>query len=313
MYKFILFFISLTCISNLYSQDVDLFKTLDDENRKADSTRINYTSATFKTTRLINGHSVENVGQGILDFKISHRFSTLNRGLYELFGLDNASMRMGLDYGITDRLMIGIGRSTFQKQYDGFVKYKILRQSNGLKNMPVTVSLMGGMMIQTLRNLDPTIKINFNDRLYYVGQALIARKFNDNLSLQLMPTVVHYNRVPRATDPNNILAMGIGGRHKISKRISVNGEYYYVLPEHKLPNTFNSLSFGVDIETGGHVFQLHFTNSTGMTERTFISETTGQWRKGDIHFGFNIARVFHIGSKKNKKSNKEENNDSNGL
>jgi len=112
---------------------------------------------------------------------------------------------------------------------------------------------------------------------------------------------VHHNLVQGANDPNDIIALGFGGRQKISKRISINGEYYYVLPNYKLPRTYNSLSFGVDIETGGHVFQLHFTNSTGMTERTFISETDGQWGKGDIHFGFNIARVFTIGGKKRKR------------
>ena len=249
---------------------------------------------------------MENVGKGILDIKISHRFSTLNRGFYELFGLDNASMRMGGDYGITDRLMIGLGRSTFQKQYDGFFKYKLIRQSSGYRTMPVTVSAMGGIMLKTLKNVDPTLKTNFSDRLYYVGQVLIGRKFSENFSFQVMPTIVHHNLVQRANDPNDVFALGIGGRQKISKRISINGEYYYLLPEYKLPNTYNSLSFGIDIETGGHVFQLHFTNSTGMTERTFISETDGQWGEGDIHFGFNIARVFTIGGKKKKEKENVE-------
>jgi hypothetical protein len=299
-------FVSLIYISNLIAQDVDLFKKLDEESKKDDLKRTNYTIATFKTTRLINGHSVENVGRGILDVKISHRFSTINRGFYELFGLDNASMRMGVDYGITDRLMIGAGRSTFQKQYDAFFKYKLLRQSSGYKTMPVTVSAMGSIMLNTLKNSDPLINMHFSDRLYYAWQLLIGRKFNDDFSLQLMPTIVHHNLVSRASDPNDVFALGIGGRHKVSKRVSINGEYYFVLPQYKLPNTHNSLSFGVDIETGGHVFQLHFTNSTGMTERTFISETNGKWTNGDIHFGFNIARVFSIGSKRNKTNNIEQ-------
>lgn len=287
------------CIGKLMAQDVDLFKQMEEESKKEDKNRTNYTIATFKTTRVINGHSVENVGKGILDIKISHRFSTLNRGAYELFGLDNASMRMGADYGITNRLMIGGGRSTFQKQYDAFVKYKLLRQSSGARNMPVTASLVASVMLKTLKNADQSVKTHFSDRLFYAYQLLIGRKFNDNTSLQIMPTIVHHNIVPGANDPNDNIAIGIGGRQKISKRISINGEYYYVLPQYKLPGTYNSLSFGVDIETGGHVFQLHFTNSTGMTERTFISETDGRWSKGDIHFGFNIARVFVIG-KRNK-------------
>lgn len=279
------------------TQEVDLFKMMDEEGAKSDKKRIDYTTATFKTTRLINGHSVENVGKGILDFKISHRFGTLGKGPYEFFGLDNATMRMGFDYGITDKLMIGIGRSTFQKQYDAFFKYKLLRQSTGARNMPVTVGFMSSVMLKTLKNVD-TSKRHFSDKLYYAFQVLIGRKFNDKTSLQIMPTVVHHNLVPGATDPNDIYALGIGGRQKISKRVSINAEYYYVLPDYKLPGTYNSLAFGVDIETGGHVFQLHITNSTGMTERTFITETTGKWDKGDILFGFNISRVFTIGGKK---------------
>jgi hypothetical protein len=286
--------------TNLFGQDIDSLKIEIGENQTS------YTIATFKTTRVINGHSVETIGKGILDIKISHRFSTLNRGLYELFGLDNASMRMGGDYGITDRLMIGVGRSTFQKQYDGFVKYKLMRQSSGYRANPVTVSLMGGIMVKTLKSPDPAIKIKLNDNLYYTAQLLIARKFSDNFSLQLMPTMVHHNLVKGVNDPNDIFAIGIGARQKITKRTSINGEYYIVTGD-KLPNTYNSLSFGFDIETGGHVFQLHFTNSTGMTERTFISETDGRWGKGDIHFGFNIARVFVIGGKKKREKAEEAN------
>ncbi len=299
MKKNIVFILIATFItSGLLAQEVDLFKTLDEDAKKADSKKTDYAIATFKTTRLINGHSVENVGRGVLDLKVSHRFGTLNKGGYELFGLDNATMRIGLDYGITDRFMIGIGRSTFEKQYDGFFKYKLLRQSSGYNNMPVTVSLVGSMMLKTLKDSDPTIKRHFSDKLFYTYQLLVGRKFSPGTSIQIMPTVVHYNLVPKATNKNDILALGIGGRQKISKRISLNAEYYYVLPSTKLEGTYNSLALGVDIETGGHVFQLHFTNSTGMTERTFISETTGSWGKGDIHFGFNISRVFTIGKRK---------------
>ena len=294
------FFLLTTFIvaTSVCAQDIDSLKIEIDEKQT------DYTIATFKTTRVINGHSVETVGKRILDIKISHRFSTLNRGLYELFGLDNASMRMGGDYGVTDRLMIGVGRSTFQKQYDGFVKYKLMRQSAGYKTNPFTVTVMGGIMVKTLKSPDPTVKIKFNDNLYYTAQLLVGRKFSDNFSLQLMPTIVHHNLVQGVNDPNDIFAIGIGARQKITKRTSINGEYYIVAGD-KLPGTYNSLSFGFDIETGGHVFQLHFTNSTGMTERTFISETDGRWSKGDIHFGFNIARVFVIGGKKKREKTKE--------
>lgn len=281
------------------AQDVDLDKMLEEEQKKDVKNKVQFTVATFKTTRLINGHSIENTAPGILDLKIQHRFGQLNAGLYELFGLDNASMRWGFDYGIAPRLTVGFGRSTYQKQYDAFVKYKILRQSTGKVNMPVSLSFVGSAMIQTLKWADPNRENYFSSRLYYAYQLLVARKFSESTSLQLMPTLVHYNLVPLTSDPNDIIALGIGGRQKISKRVSINVEYYYQLPDYKLSNTTNSLSFGFDIETGGHVFQLHVTNSPGMTERTFISDNFGKWDKGDILFGFNISRVFSF--KKRKK------------
>ena len=276
----------------------DLMAQLEQEASAKDP--VNYTTAIFKTTRLINGHSIENVAKGVLDVKISHRFGTLNTGFYELFGLDNASMRMGVDYGITPYLMVGIGRSTFQKTYDGFFKLKLLRQSSGLKNMPVSLSLVSTMAVQTLRWADPDRENYFSSRLSYTHQLLVARKFSESLSLQLMPTFIHRNLAVRADEPNDLWALGIGGRQKLSKRVSVNVEYYYMLPGSKLDGTANSLSVGFDIETGGHVFQLHFTNSTAMTEKNFISETTGKWDRGDVLFGFNISRVFTIGKSKKK-------------
>ena len=289
--------------NNTAAQDTtNLFDLADKESKLTDSNRINYTSATFKTNRLINGHTVETTPKGILDLKIAHRFGAFSLGGYEAFGLDNATMRIGLDYGLTDRLMIGVGRSTFEKQYDGFFKYKLLRQSSGKRNIPVTVSFMSSIMLKTIRptDVDAVNKNYYSNKLYYAHQLLIARKFNEKTSLQLMPTMLHFNRVPSGSS-NDIFALGVGGRQKVSKRISVNAEYYYVLPDYKLPGTHNSLAVGVDIETGGHVFQLHFTNSMGMTERTFIAETTDQWSDGDIHFGFNISRVFNIGKKKKPK------------
>ena len=272
----------------------DLIKQLEKETGNQ-SQEINYTIATFKTTRLVNGHTVENVGKGVMDVKISHRFGTLNAGGYELFGLDNATMRMGLDFGLTSNLMMGIGRSTYKKTYDAFFKIKLLRQSTGRVNMPITLSYVPAFALQSLKWADPTRKNFYSSRLYYTHQLLIGRKFSENTSLQLMPTLVHHNLVALASDPNNIIAIGIGGRQKITKRSSFNFEYYYLLPGHKITGTTNSLSIGFDIVTGGHVFQLHFTNSHAMDEKGFISETTGKWQKGDILFGFNISRVFTIG------------------
>lgn len=268
----------------------DLMAMLDD---KEDS-KTGYTTSTFKTTRIANGHSIENVGKGILDFRINHRFGQINDGVKEFFGLDNATTRIGFDYGITDWLMVGIGRSTYLKDVDGFLKVKILHQKED-NSMPVSVSYMGAMSVQDVKLVEPPAGSDypFSNRVAYVNQLLIARKFANWLSLQLMPTHLHYNFVRYNDEPNDIFAVGLGGRLKLSNRISLTGEYYMVMGD-KMRDTRNSLTLGFDIETGGHVFQLMFTNSTGITERSVIGQTTGQWDKGNIHFGFNISRVFTI-------------------
>jgi hypothetical protein len=267
-----------------------------------DSTReINYTTATFKSTRVMNGHSIERMVPGQLDVRISHRFGTLNSGGYNFFGLDQSNIHLGLEYGIFKWLMIGVGRSEFEKTYDGFAKFSILRQSSGAKVMPVSVSAVTSIALKTLKFTDQTRTNYFTSRLAYVAQILVARKINEAFSVQLTPSYLHRNLVVTELDPNDIYALGAGARLKLSKRISLNGEYYYIAnPKTYLSQQiYNPLSLGFDIETGGHVFQLFFTNSLGMTEKQFIGATTGQWKKGDIHFGFNISRVFTL--KKNKK------------
>ncbi|MFZ1527364.1 MAG: DUF5777 family beta-barrel protein [Ferruginibacter sp.] len=298
--------LAMVCSSfSSFAQD-DLMKMLDEEEKQ--EKKKDFTTATFKTTRLVNGHSVENAAAGVLDFRISHRFGFVNQGAYQFFGLDQATMRMSLEYGLNDRLMVGLGRSTFQKQLDAFYKFKLLRQSTGGKrNSPVSVSVTSSIMNNGLKWTDTSRKNYFTSRLSFSHQLLIARKFNESLSLQIMPSYVHYNLSPSVKVPNDVFALGMGGRIKLSKRVSLNAEYYHVLPlsfvegeDYRLPGTKNSLAIGFDIETGGHVFQLHFTNSTGMTEKTFITETTGDFFKGDIHFGFNISRVFTIKDKRKK-------------
>jgi hypothetical protein len=259
-----------------------------------------YTTATFKTTRIINMHSVENAAAGVMDFRISHRFGFINTGAYDLFGLDQALMRIGLEYGITGRLMVGMGRSNVNKAYDSFLKYKILRQGSGKHNIPLSISYFASAVCNTVKWSDPNRDNYFSSRMQYTHQLLIARKFNNDLSLQLTPTLVHKNLVPTLQDKNDILAMGFGGRYKLTQRFSVNGEYIYVLPNQITSTFYNSLSLGVDIETGGHVFQLHLTNSTSMLEPGFITESVGQWKNGGIHFGFNVSRVFTVKDKREK-------------
>jgi len=271
----------------IQAQD-DLLSLLGDEETT------NYATASFKTNRVINLHSLENTAAGVFDFKISHRFGTLNQGAYDIFGLDQATIRLGGDFGITDQLMVGWGRSTYEKTYDGYVKYKFLRQSTGKRNMPISAAFLATAAIQTLKWQNPDRDNYFSSRLYYTFQLMLGRKFSDAFTLQLSPTLVHRNLVATKAEKNDVMALGIAGRIKLTKRIALNAEYIYVLPDQLAPQFKNALSIGFDIETGGHVFQLHFTNATGMMERGFIAETTGDWTDGGIHFGFNISRVFTV-------------------
>jgi len=256
-----------------------------------------YTSATFKSTRILNGHSNELTKEGQLDFRISHRFGTINSGAYEFFGLDQAHIHLSLEYGIKDWVMVGLGRGTFEKTIDGFAKFRLLRQSKGVKNMPVSVSFMSGVYVNGLRWSEPERENHFRHRLTFAQQFMIARKFTPGFSLQLTPSYLHRNFVETPQDPNDIFAIGAGTRLKLSRRISLNAEYFYLFkPDNSTLSTaiYNPLSLGIDIETGGHVFQIILTNSVGMRENAFLGHTTGRWLDGDIHIGFNISRMFQL-------------------
>jgi hypothetical protein len=284
----ILFLLIVTPVS---AQD-DLLKILNDNQVP----EINFTTATFKSTRIANGHSIEKMLPGQLDVRISHRFGTINSGPYDLFGIDQANMHFSLEYGILKWLMLGIGRGSYEKTYDGLAKFTLLRQSSGSRVMPVSVSYLSTVAISTLKWADTTRTNYFSSRMSYVQQILVARKINQRFSAQITPSYVHRNMVATELDPNDLFAVGAGGRMKLTKRISFNAEYYYLINSNSLMSQkiYDPLSFGFDIETGGHVFQLLVTNSLAMIEKGFIGETTGSWGHGDIHFGFNISRVFTL-------------------
>ena len=253
----------------------------------------NYAAYTFKSTRIINTHSIENVAAGVLDFRIMHRFGAINGGWYELWGLDQAGMRMSLDYGVTPWLTVGGGRTNVGKAYDGFLKIKILRQSSGSVERPVSVSLVSGGIASSLRWDQPERKNYFTSRLTYYHQLLIARKISEEISLQLTPTMLHRNLVASPEIPNDLWALGTGGRLKLSSRVSANLDYIW-LPKAAELNVRNNLSLGVDIETGGHVFQLHVSNGRGLNEGQFIAGSVGNWNDGTVYFGFNLSRVFTV-------------------
>jgi hypothetical protein len=295
MKKFFLLF----CVGLFYSillvAQQDLLKELE-ENQPPET---DYALQSFKGTRLINGHSVETKSGGELEFIFAHRFGPVNGGIYEFFGLDEAYVRLGLDYGITDNMSASIGRNSVDKTLDGYIKYKLSRQRKGATNFPFTITGLAGVAYKaTPRKADVPEGFGNIDRLAYVGQLLIARKLNSRLSLQVMPTLIHKNAVDQSTEDNDQIALGLGGRFKITKSVAFTGEYYYRLNVPERNPSFNTLGFGVDIETGGHVFQLVFTNTSGLTERAFITETEGDFADGDIHFGFNVTRTFQLRRKK---------------
>ncbi|MGE5479599.1 MAG: DUF5777 family beta-barrel protein [Chloroflexota bacterium] len=271
-------------------QDDDISSLLDSLSAPTDD----YAYAFFKTTRIVTGHSIEQMKAGQLEFRISHRFGKLNSGAGQLWGLDQSTILFSLEYGITDWLETGIMRTPNEKILNGFAKVKLLRQVFG--GFPVSISYFGSAGVSTIDWANPDRENYFSSRLHFAHQILIAKKFSEDFSLQLTPTLVHRNLVPNALDENDLFAVGIGGRYKLTNRISVNAEYFHAFqPTYAgAPDLFDPMSIGFDIETGGHVFQIMLSNSVGMIEKHYIAENTGDASKGDMHLGFNISRTFTL-------------------
>lgn len=289
--KAFLIFCLVQTTSMSFSQQVDLFKM---EDSTLTDGRGEPVINTFYSTRLVNTHTVEITGKGSMDFRINHRFGPLNTGLYNMFGLDAASMRMGFDFGLSKNLMVGIGRSTIFKEVDWFAKYRLLHQRTG-GGAPLSIALLAAWAYRTL-DYDPTLKVTGSDRTYFTAALLIASKLSASTSLQLSPTYTRYNRLLNVSGGStDQFALGFLARQKVSRRVSINAEYF--LQTNRFNGMHDPLSVGVDINTGGHVFQLHFTNATGMNEHSAIHETTGSWGGGDVRWGFNISRIFNIGRK----------------
>lgn len=272
----------------------DLLKEL----AEAEKAEIDYAFQTFKGTRLVNGHSVETKPKGTLEFIFAHRFGPVSGKVYQLFGLDDAQVRLGLDYGISDRLSVSIGRNSVDKTMDGYLKFKLTRQSKGGRVFPFTITGLAGMGNTPIYHPDNEPEgFEFVDRLSYIGQLLIARKFTTNFSLQIMPSFVHRNAVDQDEGRNDQAAIGFGGRMKVTKSVALTTEYYFRINPLDYDGYKNPLGFGIDIETGGHVFQLVMTTTRGLTERAFITETTGEFENWNFHFGFNVTRTFQLDHK----------------
>ncbi|MDB5274567.1 MAG: hypothetical protein JWO58_2934 [Chitinophagaceae bacterium] len=307
MLKKIIFSFALLFSLKGWAQD-DLLRTLEKENPPT----TDHTIASFKGTRLINLHTIETLGKGSLDFRISHRFGDFSTGTNNLWGLDGpATLRLGFDYSVTDRFTVGIGRSSYGKLIDGFLKYRILRQTNN-EDVPISITGLATMNITTL--IDPNKNITgvdqyqfFSSRISYLYQLMIARKFNQKLTLQIAPTLIHYNLVQNLNDKNDMFSLAGSGRFKITRSLSITGEYALRVTRYTVQQStlyHNVASVGIDIETGGHVFQVFVTNATAINEVQAIPYTTTSWQKGEIRLGFNISRVFGIHA--HKKGNKDK-------
>ncbi|MBJ7429466.1 MAG: hypothetical protein JHD28_11005 [Bacteroidia bacterium] len=295
MMKKIILLSSLVLLVNFAWAQDDLLDELVLENKKATPVL-----ATFKGTRIITGQSNENISKKHLNFLVLHRFGELkdDAWYYSLLGFDNATVRLAFDYGITDKLMVGIGRSGGLKIYDMSVKYKIMQQTiGGKRNFPVAISYYGNVGINTTTFPDLTRDNYFTSRLSFCNQLIFARKFNDKVSIQITPTMVHRNLVDKISTPNDIYAVGLAGSFKITRSTRLNIEYYPRLNGRDLTTKSglaytDYLGIGFDIETGGHVFQLMFSNSTYMYEQGFVTETTGKWSDFGVRLGFNLSRTF---------------------
>jgi len=280
----------ILAVHNLSAQDT-LGNVSDEETE--------YITKAFWGTRVLNGHSIETTPTGQLDFRIQHRLGRLDGGFNELFGFDQASVRLGFEYGILDWIMVGLGRSTQDKFYNGFIKVKLLRQSKGKRDMPFSLIGMADMGIASGKWANPEIKNYFSSRLYYSYQLILGRKFGDRVGVQVSPTIIHRNLVNSARDHNDVFALGFGGRVRLGEMIALSAEYYYVFPHqvYSQVNGFdivNNFSAGIEIYTGKHVFQVFVTNAIGSNEKQFITENTESWLHNGVHVGFNLTRLFRI-------------------
>lgn len=252
-------------------------------------------SSVFKGVKIINFESTKLIGKDQLYFMISHRFGSLKDGVDNFLGLDEASVRIQFIYAPIDWLNMSISRSGFNKTYDGAIKYRLLRQEKD--GFPFTLVGYNLLTINTDLDKDLFPKLTFSDRLGYASQVLVSRKFNNWLSLEFAPTYFHDNTVLEDGQDNAQFVLGFGGRLKLTKRIAVVSDYGIHLNRVRNSAFKNALAVGVEIETGGHVFQIHASNSQAIFENGFLGQARGDFAEGDIFLGFNISRAFSLKKK----------------
>ena len=249
-------------------------------------------TAAFKGLKIVNFESTKLLYKREFYFVVSHRFGSIKNGFDDFFGLDFANTRLHFLYGISDDVNVSISRNSFNKTYDFSLKYRLISQN---ESFPFTVAGYSQMAINTLLEEALILRpVDFGNRVSFTQQLLVSRKVNERLSLQLMPTYFYEGYTDYEPQDNSQFALGFGGRYKLSKRLSINMDYGWHLNRASGSPFVNPLSIGLDIETGGHVFQLHFTNAQPTFESGFLGNATGDWGEGDIYFGFNLSRVFNF-------------------
>jgi|TARA_B110000495_G_C22966216_1_gene566657 hypothetical protein len=274
----------LICTLIVFSQD-ELLSEIDTVIEEP-----TYASAVFKGLKVINFESTKLVAKKGFNFIVSHRFGTVKNGFQNLFGLDEAVTHLNFVYGLSDNINISASRSSNQKIYEVATKFRLVNQQAG--KIPLTVVGYTSVLANTSLDTDNLPKLEFKHRLSYVAQLLVSRKMNNNLSLILSPTFFHDNYLTDDFQENSQYGIGFGGRYKLGKRWSLNMEYGVHLNRSENSLYKNPFSIGVDLETGGHVFQLLFTNSQSMNTNGVFGTSTGEWGESDVYFGFNLARSF---------------------
>jgi len=275
-------FLSIFASGFAFAQE-DLLKDIDTIQTK--NTEIS--PPAFKALQIVTGQSTKLTAKKEWYIIVAHRFGDVSKGFKDFFGLDDASTKLGVIYGVTDNISLSLSRETNLKTFEGGAKYNLIKQS---ENFPVNIVGYNVMAVNTDLSKDNYPHLKFGDRLSYLTQALISRRFNENFSLQLTPSYVHKNLYEPMIEDENQFLTGLGGRYKISKRISINAEYFVNFDNHSFYK--NPLSIGMDLETGGHVFQLLFSNSQLNSDIGYLTNASGKWEKGQIFFGFNLYRVF---------------------
>ncbi len=263
-----------------------------------------YEIATFKTTRIGLGHSIETRKKGALEISLYNRYWNIPNFEGQRFLADVVSTRYGLNYSFSDNFTLGLGYTNHDKITDGFIKYKLLKQRRNSKKGLVSITLVQSVSHRSIENTASGIyQQNSNsDKYAFTSQVLIARKINTELSLQIAPTFIHREKNPWANDPNNQFAVAFGGRHKISNHASIVSEYYYVANPLKTTQTYNPFMIGVNWELSYILLQFQMTNARTFTEDTFITQTRNNFnaKDGNFHFGFNATFVLDTKKKKLK-------------